>query len=237
MRLLMSAVKGGLLECLSPQRVRAELELILKESCFRKIMSRMSELGVWEGLFPGIQLGPSLEQRLRAMEHLMAEVREGGIEFKGMEWLVSMAVLFSDSVPNVRASALDRMNLTPVERRELTLCFSDYPQVERFCSTKKPPRNSDAYLFLKDYGPVQMLYWMTCLKSESARSIIITHMQFWTTLKGELTGHDLIKMGLEGQSVGKALSGIRLARMDGLISSREGEIAYVQNLLAHRMDV
>ena len=237
LRLLKSAVKGGLLECLSPQRVRTELELILKEACFRKIMSRMRELDVWEGLFPGIQLGPELEQRLRAMEHLLSEAREGGLGFKGVDWLVSMAVVFSDSSPTVRAAALDRMNLTPTERKELTVCFADYPQVERFCSARKPPRNSDAYLFLKDYGPVPMLYWMTCLKSEEARSIIVSHMQFWSTLKGELTGHDLQEMGLEGREVGSALLNIRLARMDGLISSREGEIAYVQSLLAHRVDM
>ncbi|MBQ9565033.1 MAG: CBS domain-containing protein [Synergistaceae bacterium] len=234
MRLLRSAVKGGLLECLSPQRVRTELELILKEACSRRIVVRMKELGVWEGLFPGIQLGPTLEERFRAMGHLLSEVREGGMTFRGADWLVAVAVIFSDSTPTVRASALDRMNLTPAERKELTVCFTDYPQVERFCSQKKPPRNSDAYLFLKDYGPVPLLYWLTCLRSEEARSILVAHIQSWSTLKGELTGHDLQEMGLEGREVGQALLNIRLARMDNVISSREGEMAYIRSLLAHR---
>ena len=154
--------------------------------------------------------------------------------FRGADWLVAVAVIFSDSTPTVRASALDRMNLTPAERKELTVCFTDYPQVERFCSQKKPPRNSDAYLFLKDYGPVPLLYWLTCLRSEEARSILVAHIQSWSTLKGELTGHDLQEMGLEGREVGQALLNIRLARMDNVISSREGEMAYIRSLLAHQ---
>ena len=246
MRLLQSGVRGGLLECLSAARVRVELEIIAREKRFRRIALRMMELGVWQSLFPGIQLGGaaggsvnSLDQRLRALELLMPEARELGLDFKGMGWLVGMAVVFADSPSDIRSAAMDRMSLTAAERKEMTLCFTGWPEVERLCSfgskNKKPPRNSDAYLLFRDYGPVPLLYWMICLRNEEAQRLIVEHIQSWVPLKGELTGHDLQEMGLEGREVGKTLLGIRLARMDGYITSREGEVGYAQSrLLAQR---
>ena len=41
-------------------------------------------------------------------------------------------------------------------------------------------------------------------------------------------------MGLRGAEIGEVLQGIRLARMDGRLSTREGEIGYVESRLAHR---
>ena len=73
------------------------------------------------------------------------------------------------------------------------------------------------------------------------------HIALWNSIVGkddlvfyvgdfcDGTGHDLQEMGLRGREVGKTLLGIRLARMDGYITSREGEVGYAQSrLLAQR---
>lgn len=227
LRLLKSAVKGGLLECLSTTRVRAELELILKEACFRKIVMRMQDLGVWESLFAGMYVSKSMNQRLHILEHFMKQTAKHGIDFKGMEWIVKMAVIFTDSKPEVRFSAMDRMNLNPNEREQLTRCFTKWPETEKFCSGKKTIRNSEAYTFFKDYGPVQLVYWLTCLKSPASRRLIIEHMELWMSYKGGLTGKDLQKFGLKGKAIGEALNQIKLAIIDGEIQNSEDEIKYV----------
>lgn len=232
MRLLRSALKGGLLECLSTPRIRAELEIDANEPRFRKIALRMQKLGVWVALFPGIRLGETLERRLRVMERLLSWARRLGVDFKGMGWLVGMAVVLTETLPNVRFSVMDRMSLTPAERRELTQCFEAWPQVERFCTLKKTPRNSEVYLFFKDYGTVPLVYWMTCMKFARSRRLVVQHLLSWVPLRGELTGNDLKAMGLKGPEIGKALQRIRLARMDGLISTRDGEAGYVASVIA-----
>ncbi|MBQ9628170.1 MAG: CBS domain-containing protein, partial [Synergistaceae bacterium] len=227
LRLLKSAVKGGLLECLSTTRVRAELELIAKESCFRKIVMRMQNLGVWESLFAGMYVSKSMNQRLHVLEHFMKQTAKHGINFKGMEWIVKMAVIFTDSKPEVRFSAMDRMSLNPNEREQMTRCFMRWPEVEKFCSGRKDIRNSEAYTFFKDYGPVPLVYWLTCLKTPAARRLIIEHMELWMNYKGELTGKDLQNLGLKGKAIGEALSQIKLAIIDGEIKNQEEEIKYV----------
>ena len=233
MRLLKSAVRGGLLECLSTTRVRAELELISKETCFRKIVLRMCELGIWEALFPGMKVTKNVDQRLHIMEHFIQQVKKHGIDFKGMEWLVSMAVVFTESKNDVRFSAMDRMNLNPNERDQLTKCFLQWPNVEKFCSTRKNTKNSEAYLFFKDYGYVPLLYWLTCLRTPEARRLIIEHMEFWTDTKGEYTGKDLQAMGLKGKEIGDMLYAIKLAIIDGEIKTHDDEIKFVASKKLH----
>ena len=233
MRLLKSAVRGGLLECLSTTRVRAELELISKETCFRKIVLRMCELGIWEALFPGMKVTKNVDQRLHIMEHFIQQVKKHGIDFKGMEWLVSMAVVFTESKNDVRFSAMDRMNLNPNERDQLTKCFLQWPNVEKFCSTRKNTKNSEAYLFFKDYGYVPLLYWLTCLRTPEARRLIIEHMEFWTDTKGEYSGKDLQAMGLKGKEIGDMLYAIKLAIIDGEIKTHDDEIKFVASKKLH----
>ncbi len=227
-RLLKSAIKGGLLELLSTTRIRAELELSMKEACFRKIVMRMQDLGVWESLFAGMYVSKSMNQRLHILEHFMKQTARHGIDFKGMEWIIKMAVIFTDSKPEVRFSAMDRMSLNPNEREQMTRCFMRWPEVEKFCSSKKSIKNSEAYIFFKDYGPVPLVYWLTCLKSPASRRLIIEHMELWMTYKGELTGKDLQNFGLKGKAIGDALSQIKLAIIDGEIQNHDDEVRYVQ---------
>ena len=229
LRLLKSAVRGGLLECLSTARVRAELELISKENCFRKIVIRMCELGVWASLFPGMNVTPdSVNQRLHALEHFMPQIKKHNIDFKGMEWIIKMAIVFTESKYELKFSAMDRMNLTPNEREQLTKCFQQWPNVEKFCSTRKNTTNSEAYLFFKDYGAVPLVYWLTCLKSPEARRLIIEHLEVWTNIKGSLTGKDLQASGLKGKEIGDTLNLIKLAIIDGKIKTHEDELNFVR---------
>lgn len=229
MRLLKSAVRGGLLECLSTTRVRTELELISKESCFRKIFARMRDLGIWEALFPGMKVTSNVDGRLHIMEHFMQQTKKHGIDFKGMEWLVGMAVVFTESKSEVRFSAMDRMNLNINEREQLTKCFQQWPNVEKFCSGRKNTKKSDVYLFFKEYGPVPLLYWLTCLRTPDARRLIVEHMEIWTNIKGSFTGKDLQAMGLKGKEIGNALNAIKLAIIDGEIKTREDEADFVKS--------
>ncbi len=123
---------------------------------------------------------------------------------------------------------MDRMNLNPNEREQLTTCLTQWPNVEKFCSSKKVIRNSEAYWFFKDFGPVPLVYWLTCLKTPQSRRLVIEHMELWMTYKGELTGRDLQAMGLKGKAIGEALNAIKLAVIDGEIKTREEEEEFLR---------
>ena len=229
MRFLKSAVKGGLLECISTPRIRAELELNAKEDCFNEIALRMQELNIWTALFSGIYISDSFEKRLSIMKGFLNHFRKK-IDFKGMEWIIKMAVVLHDSSPEIQFAIMDRLSLRPNEREELTKCFTKFPEIKTLCESENL-KNSEAYLVLKDYSYVPLIYWLISLQNQESRKVIFNHLEHWQNLKGELNGGDLQKMGLKGKSIGELLQRIKLAKIDGEIQNREQEIEFANDFL------
>jgi tRNA nucleotidyltransferase (CCA-adding enzyme) len=232
LRLLSSAVKGELLEKLSGPRVRTEIELDCKDRQPRKIARRMQELRIWDALFPGFRYGPSADKKMHYLQRFLFHLKKESLGiFKGMEWLTYIAAIFSESSPSVRSFAMDRLNFTPQEREILMACFASPSPVEQFFGAKKTLKNSEVFLFLKDYAPVPLLYCMAASKKTPMRRWIARHLFVLVPLKGELRGDDLLKMGYKpGPWLGEMLEGIRLERMDGRIKNRDEELLYLMEM-------
>ena len=230
LRLMHSAVKGGLLEKLSGPRVRMEMEINCKERLPRRIAVRMQELGIWEALFPGLRFGDAAAKRIGRLQKILPRAKEAGVQFKGLEWLAYMAAVLSESPSNVQHATMDRLNFTQLERQTLTTCLSSLPQVEQFLGGKKALKNSEVYLFLKNYAFVPLLYWTCSVKRRQTRRWIIDYVLSMVPLKGEFTGGELLEMGYKpGPWLGELLEAIRLERMDGRIQTREAESLYIKN--------
>jgi hypothetical protein len=58
------------------------------------------------------------------------------------------------------------------------------------------------------------------------------YLKRWRDLKPDLTGDDLIDLGLsKGEGIGKCLKRLRMARITGQVQNRADEIAYVEEFL------
>ncbi len=234
LRFLKSAVKGGLLECLSTPRIRAELELNAKEKCFNEIALRMQELNIWQSLFPGIYISERFEKRLNVMKSFLQYFRKNNaLDLKNLEWILKMAIVLHDSEPEIKFATMDRLSLHPAEREELTKCFSKWDVIKNLCERceRKDLKNSEAYSVLKDYNSVPLIYWLICLDTQESRSVIFKHIEKWQNLKGELNGGDLQKMGLKGKTIGEVLNEIKLEKIDGKLTTRDSEIEYVKEFI------
>ncbi len=229
LRLLRSAVRGGLLEKLSGPRVRREMEISLKERRFKRVALRMQELGIWEALFPGLRFGNVAASRLGRLQSILAKAGKAGFSFKGSEWLVCVAAVLSESPTIVQSTTMDRMHFTPSERQALFDCLSSPAPVEQFLGAKRSPADSEAYRFLKEYSPLQLLYCMASIKRRRARHWIARHVLVLQPMTSELTGEDLMRMGVEaGPVLGETLEKIRFARMDGKVKTRDDELRYLK---------
>jgi tRNA nucleotidyltransferase (CCA-adding enzyme) len=240
LRLLHGAIQGGLLGKLSSPRVRVEMEIDAKERQPQKIFERMQTLGILEALFPGLHFGPSAVKKMKYLQKIAYWALKSGKKsfskpfpfFKGMEWLTYIAAVCSESSANVRVAVMDRLNFTPKEREIFTACLSSLVPIEQFFASKKNLKNSEVYLFLKNYFPVVLLYGMAGVKRRQTRRWISLHLFSLAPMKGELKGDDLLKLGYStGAWLGEMLEGIRLERMDGKIKTRDDEVLYLQEML------
>jgi tRNA nucleotidyltransferase (CCA-adding enzyme) len=73
------------------------------------------------------------------------------------------------------------------------------------------------------------------LQQENAKAWLeplTRYLKRWRNLKPDLTGDDLIDLGLpKGESIGKCLKRLRMARITGQVQNRADEIAYVEEFL------
>jgi hypothetical protein len=143
-----------------------------------------------------------------------------------------MAAICSESSTNVRVILMDRLNFTPKEREIFTACLSSVVPIEQFFGSRKTFKNSEVYLFLKNYPSTALLYCMGAVRRHQTRRWLFLQLFSFEPLKGELTGDDLLKLGYSsGAWLGEMLEGIRLERMDGKIKNRDDEVLYLQEML------
>ncbi|GHS89424.1 hypothetical protein AGMMS49957_12660 [Synergistales bacterium] len=237
LRLLKGALSGNLLSKLSDSRVRAELESISSEKKPLKAARRMEDLGVWEAIFTGFHFTRVATKRMRRMQKALSFIKAKNALVAGgcQKWLLFTAILISDSAPSVQSLVMDKLHFSQNERSGVLKCLSSLSPIEQFVNSiasKKSPKNSEVYLFLKNYALTPLMFCWAATKRKETRRWITLHILNFDTMKGSLTGRDLQKMGYEqGSLLGDMLSDIRLARMNGEIKSREDEMAYIKESL------
>ncbi|MDR1648635.1 MAG: hypothetical protein LBR71_00115, partial [Synergistaceae bacterium] len=177
----------------------------------------------------GLHFGVAAAKKMKRLQNILPLAQKAGLNFKGLEWLACVAVLLMDSAEGLQSVVMDRLNLTPHERRTVADSLSALPQIKQFFNLKKTFKNSEVYLFLEPYALVPLLYCWATVNRRQARRWIAHHATFLARLRGELTGEDLLEMKCSpGPWLGSILEGIRLERMDGRITTRAEELDYVK---------
>jgi len=106
-RLIMSAVKGGLLGLLSGTRVKNELKLIFLEEKVYPIVLEMVRLGIFEALFPGIKIRSQLPSNCPQIVFLYAPPSLRFAPYGRKVWLAFLAAIIFSSVEWVQNATLD----------------------------------------------------------------------------------------------------------------------------------
>ena len=72
-------------------------------------------------------------------------------------------------------------------------------------------------------------------ETASVRERALRYQTDWRVVEPEITGDDLKAMGLDpGPLFGDLLKMLRDARLDGMVSTREEEMAFLEEVLASR---
>ena len=228
MRLLKSCVRGGLLKLLSGLRVKSELEFILRESRPYRAVRRLHELDIWENLFPGLEIGPTSLNLMRRLavftRRLCRDLPEGD-----QTWLAFLAALVADNTEDFQRTVMDRLHLAPAERRLMEICLFQRGSAESDLGGMGDRAPSELYTYLVNVPPAGALFWAAATDRVRVRRRILLYLTRWHKVKPLLTGRDLLELGLRhGPEIGAVLKGLRDARLDGLLCTREEEIDWVR---------
>ncbi len=206
---------------ISGDRIRHELDLILKEELPEKALLRAGQLGLLARVHPALRAGP---------------------------WLAPMFERARDVAPTVPPAlyyALMTSRLDPAECADFILSLKTPAAVsraildsallrERLTQLEGPGLPPSAICALLDeYRPISVLACAIAEKRKSRQGLLLRYLTEWRQVRPVLDGDDLRRMGVPpGPLIGGGLEELRRARLDGIIEGREGEEALVREWLS-----
>jgi tRNA nucleotidyltransferase (CCA-adding enzyme) len=216
-----------LLDRLSGDRIRHEIELMLAEANSLKNFERLAELRILSAIHPDLRA----DDEIRRYFALLAETRKSppwpvdeSIEFWREAALALLTYHFTEESLDSFCARLffSRAMCEPLQAvREL------YPEQE---TLKELPLIELVERLERENEIVWLVLWMTA--STSSRAHLEKFVTQWRHIKPLLRGDDLLKMGFKpGPIVGQILRELRSARLEGQMKEVEDERAYVRQRL------
>lgn len=230
---LRQAVAGGYLADVSGGRVRKEIRLSLGESPERGAV-RLHDEGVLRGVHPDLvadavelrRLEEAVERYRRISDRHADEVPEA------LDWVLRLTCCAPSMPPQARWELVRRLALSRTERAPLIDAGTPWRKAAAVVSAADGVRDSDIERALRPLSTGALL--VVAAGSGTTESVAVwRYLEHLRTMGADLTGADLLKMGVsEGRNVGLLLEKLRAARLDGEVQSVDGERRLVLAWLA-----
>ncbi len=211
-----------MLDTISGDRIRHELELILKEGFPEKILRRAEELEVLPKLHPALKGDGWLAEKFR-------QARSANLPLPGL-YLALLAYRLTDEE---NGELISRLRLP----KSLAQALRDTNSIKAKLESLADPELAPSRIYSLLYGYSQSAITANYLASDSA--VVKEYIHLFLTrlryIKPALTGNDLQKMGIApGPRMKEILQRLHEARLDGKVKSKKDEEGLVRGWLSQK---
>jgi len=214
-----------MLDTISGDRIRHEVELVFKEELPEKILRRAEELGVLPNLHPSLKGNGWLAKRFQQAR----ELSHPNLPPVGL-YLALLAYRLTDEE---NEQLISRLRLSKSLTQTLRDTNSIKAKLQSLAAPKLPP--SSIYRLLYGYSPQAITANSLASDSSVARRRIQLFLNKLRYIKPALTGDDLKRMGITpGPRIKEILHLLHDARLDGKVRTRQGEEEMVKGWLAQK---
>jgi tRNA nucleotidyltransferase (CCA-adding enzyme) len=209
-----------MLGTISGDRVRHELELILKEECPEKALERAGELALLKEVHPALSGNGWLKEKFgKARE--AASPPSSALYFALLTHSLGVKEC-EDFIARLRMPrAVSRVILDTAHLRErMPSLGSDLPP-------------SAVYGLLREYSPTSVMACAIASDSALVQERLHLYLNRWRHVRTSLDGDALQKLGVpSGPRLGEMLKALHEAKLDGKIRSKEDETELVRRWLS-----
>jgi len=207
----------SLVEKLSPQRIRHELDLLLEEPNGVSMLARLDELDLLSPIHPA--LSNFNQSNLATLKS-----DDTALQNRQSRWILWLMHLTEQEIEFVNA----RLHFT-----------ADLSKMLRSASLFNANRTAVAGLKPSQYVELLEGYSLRVLETiypvlanEEIKNKISKYLSEWRHVKPKTTGHDLKKRGLKpGPKYAEILRRLRAAWLDGEVKTKEEELRMLSNLI------
>lgn len=221
-RFLRNALENGVLEKVSREKLRDELQFMLGEAAASRSVLRMDELGVWPHVLPDFMLS---DKQIRTMR----VVSQSSIGIRLDQFAVYMTVIlmykpFSEWPPLVESLKLPR------KARDVCLEVATHAEAVTRAFHDGKATLPEIWLMIEDLSGEAQLIIASGLGTEVFRQL--RELQTKVTERPMVSGQDLIQRGVSpGPLIGRILAELKRARLGGLVPTQEAELEFLDVLL------
>ncbi|MDR2455176.1 MAG: CBS domain-containing protein [Deltaproteobacteria bacterium] len=233
--LVENAIRGGFFFNIHPRRLITELRHVCEEPEAGPALEKLSELGLLQAIHPELKL--TLRQK-ELIKHV-GQVREWfGLTFGGQRagafWLVYFLVICENLAQGDLAKLVESFETYRKQAKDLV---AERPRLNWILSSNRRRRSGQELKpseIDKIFAPLSWpgaLYIMAKSRGETLDRAGAAYLAVYRRVKPLLGGEDLLALGLPpGPGIQKVLSALRLARLDGLVSSVEDERVFAAKM-------
>jgi tRNA nucleotidyltransferase (CCA-adding enzyme) len=198
-----------LVEKLSAQRIRHELDLILDEPHAVSMLKRLDELDLLSAIHPVLA-------NFHRSHLASAQLEEPVLQNRNSRWLLWLMHLTDQEIEFLN----ERLHFTA----ELLKMLRSAALLETNLPDLMGRKPSQVVQLLEGYSIKAIEVFSIALQDESLRSILNKYLSEWWGIKPKTTGHDLKKHGIPpGPKYNEILRRLRAAWLDGEVKSEEEE--------------
>jgi tRNA nucleotidyltransferase (CCA-adding enzyme) len=226
--LIKNAVKINCFRDLSARRLFLEIKLILQEAEPIRAIERMSGFDLLQFIAPELSLTKNVRAMLEEVKKVLVWYNLLYLGETVASWKAYWLGLTSELDPKSFETLMKRTGVTGSEHQRMVSQRSHANELLD-ALFKFDGDNFQLYTMLLPYDTEVLLYFMAKTNSEKIRRHISS---YFTGLKGtkvQLTGKDLLKMGVPSGPLFKEIFDRLLeARLNNVIKSKKEEIKFVQ---------
>lgn len=220
-----------MLDRVSGERIRHELELALREPDPVPIVERLQELQVLQQLHPNLTWNADAAAKFRNLQGLLEHPRWQNALQDESPASVYFALWMATQPAAVRRAFMERLNVRKSTREEVEGAVK---LVEIACAFPRDVKPSQVEQKLRPYSPYPriLLAARAALEGEPAAELVERYQTNWREVSTALDGNDLREMGLKpGPQYSRLLDRLLAARLDGEVASEAEERALLQTLI------
>jgi tRNA nucleotidyltransferase (CCA-adding enzyme) len=208
---------------LSGARIVAELEHILREARPEQALVRLGVAGAYRLIDPRFRFSRATRVALLALPAALAWSRARHLEVAGVDLLA--AALLAGQDADVTRAALARLEITGERAARIGRVLENRGALARALASASRP--SDRARLLRGKSPLE-LAWLALTGDDPARTDVAWFVEN-AAARGALRGDEVIALGVAaGPDVAAALDALRDVRLDGEVTGRAEEEAFVR---------
>lgn len=214
-----------MLETISADRIRYEIECILKEKYPEKVFNRAGELGVLAALHPSLKGDRGLKEKFLKARKLSSPLPPS--------FDLYLALLAYPLTAEEIEQLISRLNLPKLSAKSLRDTIAVKSRMRSLSTPGVSP--GAIYKLLRDFFPSALEANLLATQSAVASQAIHLFLNKLKDIQLSLTGDDLIEMGIPpGPRIKEILELLHQAKLNGKIATRHDEEEVVKGWLAQK---